>query len=265
MPGARLPFVQALPVLPQPRWGEALEGAEGLKRALPGARLAGGRLGGGEVWALQAASPRILVLPPGSFAREEVQADLGLVTRVLGAETGIADPLSPVFFRLHRLLLEEIPWEGEPWEAILQERPLSPEEEARLAELLGAQGYHPLLARLWNRGLEWKAFLPRLAGPERAALNPIPLPGEAGGPRLWYWDDLPAGAVVEAGDPLAPLVADKVREMAGEARPLKGFSALWRAASREEAASLAALLEEAGRAFLRLLALAEGGAGRVEG
>lgn len=265
MPGTQLPFIHALRILPQPEWGEVLEGAESLKRALPGARLAGGRLDGGEAWALQAPSPRILVLPPGSFAREEVRADLGLVTRVLGVETGIADPLSPLFFHLYRILLEEIPWEEEPWEAILQERLLSPEEEARLAELLGAQGYHPLLAQLWNRGLGWKAFLPRLAGPERIALNPIPLPEGAGGPRFWYWDDLPAAAVVEAGDPLAPLVADKVLEMAGEARPLRGFSALWRVASREEAASLAALLEEAGRALLRLLALAEENAGRVRG
>lgn len=264
MPGAQPPFLQALRVLPRPEWGAVLEGAESLRRALPGVWLSGGRLDGGEVWALQAARPRILVLPPGSFAREEVRADLGLVTRVLGVETGIADPLSPVFFRLHRLLLEEIAWEGEPWGSIVQERLLGPEEEARLAGLLEAEGYHPLLARLWNRGLEWLVFLPRLAGPERTAPNPIPLPEEAGGPRFWHWDDLPAAAVVEAGDPPAPLVADKVLEMAEEARPRRGVSALWRVASREEAASLAALLEEAGRAFLRLLALAEG-AGRVRG
>lgn len=260
----RLPWLQeggeeGLPL----RFKEAFLRGLGRRAAyLPGARLLGyGGEEGEDIWVLVADHIALLPLRPGALEDPEVQGALALAKEVLVVESGDQGDVATA--RAGFYLEEAADLEGVAEALAVLEEDLTPEAENRLADLLEAHGWQPLLATLHALALRrarGKKRLPRLLqGP--ASRTPIPpwskevlIPDEADPSKLTYAETvyLPVVVVVDGAYPdLQTLLLDLIEEewrMAMEIGAVE-VAGHWQVRSEEEALAL-------GRALgLALLAL----------
>lgn len=268
----RLPWLQeggeeGLPL----RFKEAFLRGLGRRAAyLPGARLLGyGGEEGEDIWVLVIDDIALLPLRPGGLEEPEVQGALALAKKVLVVESGDQGDVATARAGLY--LEEAVDLEGVAEALAVLEEDLTPEAENRLADLLEAHGWQPLLATLHALALRrarGEKRLPRLLkvratpvtqGP--ASRTPIPpwseevlIPDGANPSKLTYAEMvyLPVVVVVDGAYPdLQTLLLNLIEEewrMAMEIGAVE-VAGHWEVRSEEEALAL-------GRALgLALLAL----------